>query len=190
MRKCLFYIISALFVVLFAGCDKEKEDVIGYIDFGEGGLPPWDVYFFVNNAAGDNLFDPDFDGNILDRQITVTHNGKTYRMNETSADAGYSLRTERRGRLYEPDSYYIALRFGEFYKELRSKGYHNETFTIDWGDGTTDQVRFDSYISFTEDKKGIYVEVNGVETPATIVQKLWLNGELKSKNSLTVIMVK
>jgi hypothetical protein len=66
------------------------------------------------------------------------------------------------------------LRFGEFGPNYDYKG---ETFTIHWGDGTSDEVKFDLYITW---KKG----------DPTIHDKIWLNGEQKNVDWFTLEVVK
>ncbi len=56
---------------------------------------------------------------------------------------------------------------------------HPQTFTIHWGDGTSDEIMFDLYVTYR--KKG---------TESTVHRKIWLNGELQSDNSLFVEIVR
>ena len=58
-----------------------------------------------------------------------------------------------------PHKYRLA--FGEFTPE---DDFKNESFTLDWGDGTTDEISFDCYITWKD------------QDP-TVHKKLFLNGE-------------
>ena len=66
------------------------------------------------------------------------------------------------------------LSFGEFSPEHKYKG---ETFTIHWGDGTKDVVKFDLYITWKK------------QDP-TIHKKLYLNGKEYSEDSFLIEIVK
>jgi hypothetical protein len=79
---------------------------------------------------------------------------------------------------YDSDNGDIALLFGEFSADTMD-GYHGETIEIDWGDGTSDEIKFDLYVTYM--KKG---------AEAAVHRKIWLNGELQSENQLVVEIVK
>lgn len=66
------------------------------------------------------------------------------------------------------------LSFGEFSPEHQYKG---ETFTIHWGDGTKDVVKFDLYITWKK------------QNP-TIHKRLYLNDKEYSKDSFLIKIVK
>jgi hypothetical protein len=137
-----------------------------------------DVCFFVRNANGDNLLDPAFEGNILENEISVDYKGETYTLNSDTNPSTRANMEIWRGLRVEPYSSLIdetpVLKFGEFRTTSGSGSYHGETFTISWGDGTSDEVAFDLYI------KGSH----------NVQQKIWLNGALKSENSLNIEIVK
>jgi hypothetical protein len=135
-----------------------------------------DICFFVKNAAGENLLDPNVEGNILDNEITVDYDGNIYgldriRTRETIA-VWYGLRIEPLNNIDDTP----VLKFGEFFTQHRrdERSYQGETLTINWGDGTNDEVKFDLYVKGTH----------------KVIKKIWLNGKLQSRNSLVINIVK
>ncbi|MDR2912876.1 MAG: hypothetical protein LBV38_06265 [Alistipes sp.] len=179
MKRTLFYfVVTAMTTALFAGCG----DVVYPIwDF-----PPSNIGLIVRTSEWDgdnNLLDPDFDGNILGNEIVAEYNGKEYPLGFIDAKTRYipaSWRGLRVGKYYgyDGDDGTTALLFGEFQTETHESS-HPETFTIDWGDGTSDEVKFDLYVTYS--KKG---------KEANVHRSIWLNGELQSDNSLVVEIVK
>jgi hypothetical protein len=175
MKKFMICIISA---VLLVGC---KDVIYPIWDFA-----PSNISLIVRDsplAGSNNLLDPDFEGNILDNRIVVTYNGDSYPLVRPDAQTRailtrwYGLRVGYYYGYYGDDGT-LALLFGEFQTESHNKS-HPETFTIDWGDGTSDEVKFDLYVTFA--KKG---------KESTIHRKIWLNGVLQSENALSVQIVK
>lgn len=159
------------YVVLFAstGCDSPILCGGKIWDF-----VTYDICFLVANEAGENLMDPEVEGNLLDEDIYVVYKGETYPMNAAATRANpprwQGLRAEKHS--YQDPT--IMLKFGEFSPEGDHKG---ETFTIHWGDGTDDTVKFDLYTTW-------------VACKPTVHKKLWLNGELTSKDEFTIHVVK
>lgn len=170
------HLLFAALAILLAGCHNEDE----------GGRKIWDFYnpdvvFVVTNDAGSNLLDPAVDVNILDRPIRVVYKNKTYLMNgdpdgKTRETIAYwnGLRVEP---LHPTADHTPVLKFGEF----KADGdYRGETFTVDWGDGTMTEVKFDLYVVYSDK----YL------TDATIYRKLWIDGKQVSDDSLTAKIVK
>jgi hypothetical protein len=147
MKKFLLF---TLIVVLVAGCTPnepcpepepcptcpESEEPI-YPD-SEWDFSSDDLAMILVDSDGNNLLDPDYAGNILDRNITATYKGKTYSVNDA---------TEAGTRAYPPKWY--GLRFGVFYGYSGDKGTPallfgefeagtTAEFTIDWGWGQTE----------------------------------------------------
>ncbi len=174
--KRTFKYLMLIFISMYAvNCNGNEEN---------GGCPSivrdfvnWDVCFTVLNAEGENLFDPATEGNILDNAITVEYKGETYTLKNdyksgTRANMAiwYGLRIEPHSS--KDDT--IMMKFGEFDTEA---GYHGETFTVDWGDETSDEVTFDVFVTYEE-------------CDPTVLKKIWLDGELKSDDSLIIEIVK
>ena len=70
MKKLFFFLIA---LMLAGACQKEKIPMI------------WDMSFSyidiaVVDANGNNLIDPDFEGNILNDEITMEHDGTIYEL--------------------------------------------------------------------------------------------------------------
>ena len=104
----------------------------------------FNINFAVTDKKGNDLLNPNYSGNILNNNITVTYNGLSYKSN------GIELRLLLPSPLAIRNTYseYLnkyLLTFGEF---SPIDSFKNETFTIDWGDGTKDVVKFDLYIEW------------------------------------------
>jgi hypothetical protein len=173
MKKILF--ISSL--LLLAACNSNiniQDDRIW--DFSNP-----DVVFFIRNAAGENLLDPNVEGNILDNEITVEYDDQIYGLNgagtRANKDVWYGLRVEPYSDVLDDTP---VLKFGEFRTSTHSD-FRGEAFTLNWGDGTSDEVKFDLYVTW----KGL-----GNKREPTVHKKIWLNGKLQSDDSLTVTIVK
>ena len=139
MKKLIFLFCVALMPALVTGCsdkdsDEQCPDVLrDYVTVS--------IAVLVVDADGNNLLDPGFEGNILEDDISVKSGSHTYKLNEKEEEARptratmpkwYGLRTIERSGVY-----YLAI--GEYGIGSR------ETLIYDWGDGTTDEVRFAYY---------------------------------------------
>ncbi len=166
--------IALCIVMMFAGCDKHQDDIIW--DFVN-----WNVVLIVDSPKG-NLLDPATEGNILDNDIIVEYNGKMYRMNgQQTRENPPVWEGLRIGEYYgyQGDDGTPALLFGEF--ATTTNGFRNETFIIDWGDGTHSAVMFDLYITWAWNERKDYNE-------PTVHKRIWIDGELKSDDSLVAVI--
>lgn len=121
----------------------------------------WDIEVTLIDAAGNNLLDPDFAGNILGNTITATTEGKTYMLNgdirnepdRGAANVAPAMRTAEAAtrtdkasatrathadwRGFRTSDEHVAL-LGEF-----TTGHiDRQQVVIDWGDGTTSTLWF------------------------------------------------
>lgn len=121
--------------------------------------PTWEftnysVYFYVEDALGNDLLDPDYEGNILGQDIKVTYNDVTY---PRYKNPGLGLREDttretlplqfglRWGQKSNEEDAPYCLAFGEFAPE----GYRNTTFTLDWGDDTSTKLELNCYLTWS-----------------------------------------
>ena len=121
---------------------------------------PFNLLFIVQDADGNDLLDAKTPGNILSQPIKAIYNGKELPLDSmkdkwvpgSPVDITFSGLTLHEGG----DSYY--LEFGLFDSQ---KDYKNETFIIDWGDGSTTTVTFSRYYDRTPtgEKKDFHYEV-------------------------------
>ena len=166
MKKRLFYLLPLACMVLLAGCDPEE--------------PPqkWDylnVNIIINvvDEQGVNLLDERASGTnwILEQNMKIIYDGTTYSLKKTTRAENPVLPVMNGFYL---QGYYAEAKliFGEF--SIDTKEYRGETFTIDWGDGTTSEVKFD-----------LYTTSNGSEQP-TYHYATWLDGKVNNETSLTV----
>ncbi len=63
------------------------------------------------------------------------------------------------------------LMFGPFWHGVET---HSETFVINWGDGTSDEVKFEWNSKFDDDS----------------VYKVWVNGEPQESSTMTVKIIR
>ncbi len=166
MKKLLF--LPLICLMPLAGC-KDKIVVETTWDY-----PNVNIIIHVKDEQGINLLDEraaklDY---ILDQNMTIIHDGTTYPIKKITR-AEEPLLPVMSG-FYVLGHYAEAkLVFGEF--SIDTKEYRGETFTIDWGDGTTSEVKFD-----------IYATPNGKNEQPTFHYATWLDGKVNSENSLTV----
>ena len=121
---------------------------------------PFNFLFIVQDADGNDLLDAKTPGNILSQPIKAIYNGKELPLDSMKdkwvpanpIEINFSGLTLHEGG----DSYY--LEFGLFDSQ---KDYKNETFIIDWGDGSTITVTFSRYYNRapTGEKKDFHYEV-------------------------------
>lgn len=121
---------------------------------------PFNFLFIVQDADGNDLLDAKTPGNILSQPIKAIYNGKELPLDSMKdkwvpanpIQINFSGLTLHEGG----DSYY--LEFGLF-DSLND--YKNETFIIDWGDGSTTTVTFSRYYDRTPtgEKKDFHYEV-------------------------------
>lgn len=151
--KNLFKIaLFAVVAIVTTACDNEEER----------GLMVWD---FVNYAVefavefaktGEDLLDPATEGNILEQEIKVIYNGTEYpRWTKAGLGAWFIEDiTSTRYNMPMPfalrwgwsnSAYSYLVAFGEFDP---TQDFHQESFIIDWGDGTQNEIVLDCYITW------------------------------------------
>lgn len=151
----IFISIAILFMISACSGDDNTSE--------EPPLPdplPFNFLFIVQDADGNDLLDAKMPGNILSQPIKAIYNGKELPLDSmkdkwvpgSPVDITFSGLTLHEGG----DSYY--LEFGLFDSQ---KDYKNETFIIDWGDGSTTTVTFSRYYDRTPtgEKKDFHYEV-------------------------------
>lgn len=130
---------------------------------------PFDINMIIEDADGNNLLNPEFEGNIID-EMTITYNDETYKIEKDKENiATRMLYSEFYGlRHFCSDTGRHFVTFGNFVGE---RNYKDEKITIHWGDGTSDEV------TFTNKVKG------GSHTPTLdITRTIKLNGKEVNPN--------
>lgn len=164
-------IFSYIFIMLFGfifivSCNNGECDVV---------VQPREtpVCFIVTDNEGNNLLDPLYDGNILDRNIMVEYEGEQYslELSEYPNDGKFGLYT---GKIDIGTDKMQGIKFWYFYVS-KNKGSHD--FSISWGDGTADEVKIDYYYKVVDCEPVIYM-------------RAYLDGELHSDNSFIINLVK
>lgn len=159
--------IAALCILFLSACSKEEE----------GGNIVWDFWnynmvFAVTDAAGRDLLDPSVENNLLGNDIRIYYKGKEY----VPADESRAL---DRGKLalrhgYDEEAFRYVFAFGLF---SPADQYHKQVFTIDWGDGTHNEVAFDCYIT-------------GPEDDPVVRKRLFLDGEQTLDSPYLIRLIK
>lgn len=169
VKSYIAYVAILLSSMLNTSCsdsDKEECDVL---------IQPTEVpvCFIVRDNEGNNLLDPAFEGNILDRNIEVTYEGAPYslQLSEYPFDLMLGLYT---GKIEVGMDIIPGIMFWYLYMEGDCVSHR---FSINWGDGVTDEVKIDYY----------YTLVKCEPVPH---MKTYLNGKLYSDNSLIINMIK
>ncbi len=122
---------------------------------------------------GVNLLDERASGTnwILEQNMKIIYDGTSYSLRKATRAEDPVLPVMNGFYL---QGYYAEAKliFGEF--SIDTKEYRGETFTIDWGDGTTSEVKFDLYVTQNENEQPTYHFAT------------WLDGKVNNETSLTV----
>lgn len=191
--KKLLYILGAMALLGFVGCDNDNPDLVGRDDNeknnngngngngnGNENNPPDIIFDFANYSiyisvidsnTGADLLDPTTEYNILGNEIKAIYDRKSYpRWTVESLTAN---RPEDVTRDTKPLD--LGLRWGRLtiewtspyylgFGEFAPEGYHDEPFVIDWGDGTQTEFRFDCYTTWED------------PTDPDVHRRLWVDG--------------
>ncbi len=168
MKRILFYLLPVVAVAaLSAGCGGEQK----------WDYPNVEISITLEDSNGTDLLKRQ--SPVFDNTISVEYNGKTYRLSGPTRADGPVL-PEMKGLRWRGSMFTTVpnqLLFGEF--AIDTKQYHRESFTIDWGDGTRNEIEFD-----------LYSTSNGKKGQPTLHQATWLDGVENSPNTLTVRIVR
>lgn len=162
MKKLVIALVACM--ALPTGCGEKIEKRWDY--------PNVDVVISVVDAYGTDLLTF---GNLLRNNIVVTYEGTRYRL-PSIARAAEPVLPEWTGLTLDVSRDPNILRFGQF--SIDTRDYRGETFTIDWGDGTSNEIKFD-----------LYATPNGNDQP-TIHEATWVDGTPNSSGSLSVKIVR
>lgn len=144
----------ALLVLVFGLTSCDDVDVNGSDDFVLWDFANTSVVIRVENAQGANLLNPEQEGNITGNTIKAIYGDKTFVRDADLPSVQTRFNMPHWLGLYTYENkgeFYLA--FGEF---SPTSDYHNSTFTIDWGDGTTDVIGFDYYITWKKDDPTVH----------------------------------
>ncbi|WP_029902270.1 hypothetical protein [Prevotella sp. 10(H)] len=169
MNKALLLLASVMF--LFASCADEK------LEEDDGDRIIWDfinysVIFKVVDQSGHDLLNPETEENILDNDIVVKYDGKEFNRKTPK----YNMPDPLDLRTYQLEEGSNALFFGEFSPE---SNYRDEKFTIEWGDGTQTDIKFDLYITWNEKR-----------TDPSVHKIIYVDGKRYSDESFVVTITK
>lgn len=136
----------------------------------------------VVDENSENLLLDEDTRNKIAENITITYNGKTYFcdyiidfQNEmpTLPDDYFGMYMTLMDCKENKEASYADITFGHF---LSWKFYDDETFTINWGDGSSDTVRFTHGCYYTKDnkrveKKEFYLNDKNYSEPIFVIKK-------------------
>lgn len=146
MKNLFKLLLLAAVAVVGAACDNEEKPMRWESDFS-----CYSVEFAVEDAeTGEDLLDPATEGNILGQEIKVIYQGKEYIRSKTNS-LNWSVEPSTTSRVNCPrpfalrwgrsnSSYSYLVAFGEFDP---TQDFHQESFIIDWGDGTQNEIVLD-----------------------------------------------
>lgn len=166
MKEIFSTVFAFVLVILLGSCSDgpQKGMIWDFVNY--------DVSFEMTDADGNDLLDPANPANILGNPVTVTFQGKKYTAESDTraiAPRSWALRhgmSEKSGR--------YTLNFGEFSPEASYKG---EKFTIDWGNGNSDEVSLDLFITWKRHNP-------------TVHKALYLNGQKQADDKFLVPVFK
>lgn len=155
--------------LLISSC-SDSDDNEGGVIVQPAEVP---VCFIVKDSKSNNLLDPEFEGNILDHNIEVTYEGAQYalQLSEYPIDRMFGLYT---GEIEVGMDKIPGIMFWYFHVNPDRGNHH---FSINWGDGVTDEIKIDYY----------YTVANGKPVYHRIT---YLNGKLHSDNSFIINIIK
>ena len=161
MKKNLF-LLYPLFLLLIVSCNKKDE--VRYVDY-----PRSYIEFYVTDRDGNNLLDPAFSENILNRDITMEYNNTIYPRIDNDIEF-YPIEEEPTKASYHPfnglmtNTVNNTLKIGYF---NQGTDYEQTSFTIDWGNGSKDVITFDQKsVPYDPDDGDLYANC-----------RFWVNGK-------------
>ena len=137
MKKVKIHMLLLLFITTLFACNN---DLIWDI-------APVDISFKVCDAAGNDLLNPATEGAILEQDIQVIFNDISYPRDVDMSNTRYYLAVLSGLKTAKIDNQNV-LTFGEFSGDENQ----SKTFTVDWGDGTTDEIKFDHEFEMKRNK--------------------------------------
>ena len=163
MKPRYYLIAFAAITVLLSSCQKEKKDVIW-------DLAPTAIIIDVVDENGKNLLDPANPDNILETDITMTHNGRKYsRLDFVDA---FKVTTKYLGPVafnglqtsHKDGHHVLVIGFFEQTDIIEESEY-----VIDWGDWSKDTIRYSQSFEWKYNKKENRDEPDGS-------CRIWHNG--------------
>lgn len=137
MKHIFYFLLAAVSLLTLWSCENDEEDVpYSYQPIR------WDIV--AQDADGNNLFDPEFEGNIL-AETTVTYKGQTYNIaSRKPSSPEFDIRPPfhflNPWTGFDSHTYgWHVLVIGEWNVMDR---YDNETAVVNWPDGTKTTLSF------------------------------------------------
>lgn len=137
----------------------------------------WDIYptiilISVEDPQGNDLLNPEVEGNIADRGIKAIYKGDAFEKDSVVNNASRVYLAVFRGLQTDTlaNGRYV-LTLGEF---AGNKDYRNEEIEIDWNDGSRNTIAFDSKFSWKDDKPSVervfYLDGKKTEFPIKVIK--------------------
>lgn len=202
-------ILLTLLLAFSVACqDKGKEVVVipkepvEYEPSIRGFYEEWDfaisdLILYVTDAEGNNLLDSQFEGNLFEGTWIECYgpkllwgprylDGSAHLTRFVPPDPYDEIRVEP---VSEQDGT-VVLKVPEL--NLAATDFYSEKFTINWGDETETEIKFDYYYewAWAEGSDPFSPPSASNPTVPVVTKKLWIDGELASDDSLTGTIVK
>lgn len=135
--KRIAFLLLAISVIMLSGCKKDGETDGGTTKIWD--INPITVTVTATDAQGNDLLNPQPPGALEVSEIKALYKGEEYVCNENQMTSKavlprfYGLKTEKSALGT------CLLRFGEL---NGAQSYTNESVTIIWPDGSSDQISF------------------------------------------------
>ena len=159
--------ITLSLIFLFLGLNSCKKEHLWLTDY-----PRSYIEFYVTDRDGNNLLDPAFSENILNRDITMEYNNTIYPRIDNDIEF-YPIEEEPTKASYHPfnglmtNTINNTLKIGYF---NQGTDYEQASFTIDWGNGSRDVITFDQKsVPYDPDDGDLYANC-----------RFWVNGRAVS----------
>lgn len=166
--KSVFCMMLFAVFSLFTACDNNEDPVLPPIY----DVSPVEFYIYVQDEDGHDLLNSATKGNILEQGIKAVYDNKEFKLNELPLRTRYYMPTFYGLRTVEDKDGRYSLFFGEF---DGAQDWDYTSFSVDWGDGTTDHFGFEN----TNDSKNSGINIE---------RSFFLNNEVHDGN--TFILVK
>lgn len=151
MKTKNFFALLLLFlsVLCLTACnDNDEED-----DFMIWDFTPIVLFISVQDAAGNDLLNPDTEGSIANQGIKAIYKGEVYEKdNKTGQTKAYFAHFEGLQTVINNKGIYY-LTFGEFNGD---DTFVDEQVSIDWNDNTIDTLSFSSKLTWKSNKEPVF----------------------------------
>jgi len=162
-------LLLCLSVLCLTACNSNNEDENDHLIWD---FTPIILGISVQDAAGNDLLNPDTEGSIAYQGIKAIYKGEVYEKDDDTVETrAYSAHFKGLQTIVNNKGIYY-LTFGEFNGD---DTFVDELVSIDWNDNTIDTLSFSSKLSWKSQKEPV------------IDREFFLNGEKQESPIFTII---